>query len=227
MKFFANAGIGLFLIAAATSRANPISFENVDPIFYEVRKQSEACIVMVRDLNAFVSCAIDYQLDSKGTSDEASQLQLAVPVFVPQTFGEDPSYPYLWSQFRPSIEVNGVQMTSNVEPETIDEALLPTFRAPQGSRLYWFGFQIPLGPNKATCKLLVSYHQPIIEGRFYYLPLFESAWVPRDATLSCVLTAEHSKLQLVGNNHRATAFGHRIDVPMSDRTLIVIQINEP
>jgi hypothetical protein len=99
-------------------------------------------------------------------------------------------------------------------------------KAPPGTRLVICVFSFPKPPS-SNFSLVVSYQQPLQDGKFYYLPLFEKGEQPKDLkefTLSA-FPIGNSVLKLIEpNKPDSRELATRITVTPKHDQMIAIEL---
>ncbi len=155
------------------------SISNANPIFvsndtYVATKLWERCLAAVNSKGAAISCAIGYGLkpDQSTKAGAARRFNIVLPVFMPR--GAAQTEKELLNLFAPKLEENGSVITPRYAEILPDSASRAAYRAPWGAQVVFFTFDVQSGHSKEGTSLVVTYQQPLINGAFHYLPLFEN-----------------------------------------------------
>lgn len=200
-----------------------------NPIMVEegttAQKMFESCLIFVNQETAKVSCKIGYKMNTIITP----HIYLNVPVF------------YTVSQYQDIKETQKL-VDVKIECEGISYEPRAVFSTAVDAEGYPFpredspDTKIEVGctfaiktPSSKLFSILVTYTQPVINGKVYYLPLFEKDSAPinnTDFDITFFTTSEF-KLDLVTMHpDRSKVMRRRVSVCPKGRELIAIEINK-
>lgn len=204
--------LSLVLFANAAF-ANPIATPPVKEA--SVEKTWEKCVISAGEKFSTVSCAVGYI--GKGNLNE--HFSVSVPVILPASMAADPSKVAVVVKAR--LEIGG----KVYEPHSITftyDASLPGDTVKADCNFATKGV-----PGKSFA-MVVSYEQPTINGKVFYLPLFEEGKNPKDfAEFSVSVFPTNGGLLTLESKHqqKATAFATRVTVKPVHNEIIKIGFN--
>lgn len=152
--------LSALILSVSAASANPIATPPVKEA--TIRKTWERCMISVGRESATVSCAVGYL--AKNFLEYP--VYVSVPAFVPK--GTDFTPASLQKILRPRLE-------------TKDKVIEPIWISASGPSNEDASAECRFGVGQAPDKefsIIVSYEQPLIEGRLLYLPLFEGGESP-------------------------------------------------
>lgn len=162
-----------------------------------------------------VSCAVGY----RGVESLNEPFYVSVPVIVPASLGADPTKVAALVNAR--VEIGGVVC----KPSGI------TFRndplLPEGTVRAECAFMIKGLPGKSFA-VVVTYEQPTINGKVFYLPQFEDGKNPKDLTeFSVSVFPTSGGLLALESKHaqEATSFATRVTVKPVHNEIITVGYN--
>jgi len=169
----------LFTCGCGSAFANPILVLN-GSTYYSGTKNSESCIAVIGESTSSVSCDVYYELTKEpNTSLDSHYVYVALPVFILSS--DSTTDEKLTDIFVPRLEFKGRIIAPNFgnKPMRIrNRPELQEFKAPAGTDVVLFGFTVKVGVNQQNAHFLVRYTQPMINGKFLYMPLFEGSKAP-------------------------------------------------
>ena len=162
-----------------------------------------------------VSCAVGY----RGIKSLNEPFYVSVPVIVPASLGADPAK--VAALIKARVEIGGVVC----KPSGI------TFRndplLPGGTVRAECAFMINGLPGKSFA-VVVTYEQPTINGKVFYLPQFEDGKNPKDfAEFSVSVFPTSGGLLALESKHaqEATSFATRVTVKPVHNEIITVGFN--
>lgn len=132
-----------------------------------VEKTWERCVISAGEKSSAVSCAVGY----KGKEFLNEPFDVAVPVILPASLTTNENITRIAVMAR--LEVGG----RIYKPTTIRFDKDPSL--PSGTVKANFVFKLARVPGKSFA-MVVSYEQPTIDGKVFYLPQFEEGKNPED-----------------------------------------------
>jgi hypothetical protein len=177
-----------------------------------VEKTWERCVISAGEKSSTVSCAVGY----KGKQFLNETFYVSVPVILPASLATDEDKARIAVMAR--LEVGG----RVYEPETIrfdKDPLLPS-----GTVKANFFFTPAQVPGRSFA-MVVSYEQPTIDGKVFYLPQFEEGKNPKDfAEFSVSVFPAHGGSLVLESKHKqeATTFVTRVTVKPVHNEIIKI-----
>lgn len=194
-------------LLANVAWANPIATPPVKEA--TIKKTWEKCLISAGTKSATVSCAVGYV--AKNFLEYP--VYISVPVFLPAGIETDPAK--LKNTLKPRLETGGKVL----EPIWISAGGHSTAKGMAECR-----FEIGHVPDKAF-SIVVSYEQPAIDGRIYYLPLFEGGKSPMigdDFTVTFFPTNGAALSLESQHRNKVTALRTRITIhPLHNETIKV------
>ena len=203
--------------------ANPIAVTVEPTPTAVVEKTWERCVISAGKEYSTVSCAVGY----RGKQLLDAPFYLLVPVIIPETMATDQSK--LSLKIKARIEIGGkihqpVQVQAN-------NPLLPGFAPdpllPPGTVRAECMFDLGKLPSKSF-SVVVSYEQPTIDGKVYYLPQFEGGKNPKDySEFSVSVFPADGGLLALESKHKveAISFATRVTVKPVHNEIIKIGYN--
>ena len=186
--------------------ANPVATANVE-------KTWERCVISAGEESSTVSCAVGY----KGKDLLNEPFYVSVPVILPTSMLADLAK--VGAVINARLEIGG----KVYEPYTIaygSDPLLPDGTVKGDCKFVTRGV-----PGKSFA-MVVSYEQPTINGRVYYLPRFEEGKNPKDfADFSVSFFPTNGGTLALESKHKqeATAIATRVNVKPVHNELITVQ----
>lgn len=178
-----------------------------------VEKTWERCVICAGEESSTVSCAVGY----KGKMLLDAPFYVSVPVILPTTMLSDLAK--VGAVINARLEIGG----KVYEPCTIaygSDPLLPDGTVKADCKFVTRGV-----PGKSFA-MVVSYEQPTINGRVYYLPQFEGGKNPKDfAEFSVSFFPTKGGTLTLESKHEqeATAFATRVNVKLVHNELITVK----
>lgn len=185
--------------------ANPIATALVE-------KTWERCLISAGDKSSTVSCAVGY----KGKQYLNEPLYVFVPVILPANLAIDEAKARMLVMAR--VELGGkVYETEKIRFDK--DPLLP-----DGTVKATCLFNLGSVPSRSFT-IVVSYEQPTIDGKVFYLPQFEEGKNPKDfEKFSVSVIPSHGGLLVLESKHKqeATSFATWITVKPVHNEIIKI-----
>jgi hypothetical protein len=203
----------LSLASGLSAMANPIADMGVE-------KTSERCLIHLYKESAVVSCGVVYRV----VSYPKEEMFISVPIFFPND-GTDEKQ--VVAKAHPRLEFEGTVH----EPNSVSKCPFEK-STPEGLvRMECsFSFRPKMTPAVSqSFAIVVSYDQPLIDGKAYYLPLFESDKTPpnRDAfTISFFPDSQRTLELLSKHEDRATEMKTRVTIHPKDKEMIVVRSSD-
>jgi hypothetical protein len=211
----------LFFVLLIMARANPI----IEDEGTTAEKISENCLIFLNKKVLNVSCKVDYKIVDRSSS----YIHIHLPVYC------------TLNQYQ---EINNTKefIDAKIECEGLSYKPVGVFSSDIGANgVPIFGEATPNSKVEVGCEfliqtpksdnftLLVTYTQPLINGKAHYLPLFEIGSYPIDTNDFKVIffTTSGFKLNLATQHiGRSEITRRRITVSPKDRELIAVEIEE-
>jgi hypothetical protein len=211
----------IFFVLLIIARANPIMVDEGTT----AEKLSENCLIFINKKVLNVSCKVDYKIVDRSSP----KLHVHVPVYF--TVAQYQKIEKTRKFMDAKIECEGISYSPlSVFSSEVDEKgrPFPDETGPDSKVEVGCEFLIKT-PKSDKFTLLVTYTQSLINGKAYYLPLFEKGSTPGNMTDFKVtfFTASGSKLNLATQHiGRPEIMQRRISVCPKDRELIAVEISD-
>jgi hypothetical protein len=169
----------LLCAVAHQASANPIF---VPDDTYTATKSWERCLVALDAQCASVSCAVGYALTETLVPGRvaARKLNIELPVFVPESMASDAKKTAAFCA--PRLEMEGTVVPAPSAKILDPASSRKSFLAPEGVQVALFNFSVDVGAIKRGTTGVFTYRQPLIQGEFVYVPLFENRQDPPSNT---------------------------------------------
>lgn len=158
------------VIWAAQINGNPIVLLE-HGTSYSARKELERCLVVLDEEHAYVSIYVEYSLEPRSDSIDSYYLYVMLPVFIGRGWSGGNSERV--KGITPWVEVDGKVYEPEQEPTLMMAQSRENFEIPDHVDVLYYRFRIELGLEKEQVRFHASYHQPVIDAAFLYIPLFE------------------------------------------------------
>ena len=220
--------IWLSLFTCSIAFGNPIAVVNGYSV-YSGTKSSENCIAILGKNSSLVSCDVHYILQKAKSSRDSKYLDIVFPVLI--STNDSTADEKLVEIFLPRIEFDGKVIAPFVgeKPMRIrDKTELQRLKAPAGTDIVFFGFTLEVGVNRQDFRLLVRYSQPMINGKFHYIALFEGNKAPtgKGPYHFEALTFEPSCRIASAKTPKNNFFASRMSFDLSKQNLIELELKK-
>lgn len=188
--------VAVFFVWVTVANANPVAEPPV------LEKAWERCLISAGEKSSTVSCAVGY----KSFEYVNEPFHVSVPVILPASLAGDEAKARMAAKAR--LEVGGMVYDQGTIEFSKDPLL------PSGTVKATIRFVLKRVPGKSF-GMVVTYEQPTINGKVFYLPQFENGKSPADfAEFSISVFPNNGGLLSLESKHaqEATAFATRITV---------------
>jgi len=219
----------LAAVWALQAFGNPIAVIERDGklfTYYDARKQSENCVVLVGSERSVVSCEITYRLQkAKKKNIPSNYLGIVLPAFVAAR--DESSDADLMLRYKPTIEMGG-----KIYQPRLTTARLKSpdeFRdlpVPVDTNIVLFKFDLHIGDGQRQATVLVTYVQPSIGNRFVYLPFFEDHSTNSGFVMDLVAQLPTTRIRCTMAPPGVVAYAARLRVPLRDKELIEVAVDD-
>lgn len=204
----------LLLIALASLSTSALANPIVTAV---VEKTWERCVISAGAESSTVSCAVGY----RGKAHLNEFLIVTVPVILPWSLEADPAKAL--ASVRARLEIGGtiLEATGITFGTVPSDPLLPAGTVKASLRFL-------VGVPSKTFAMVVSYEQPTIDGKVFYLPQFEEGKNPKDySEFSVSIFPTDRGLLTLESKHKeeATSFATRVTVKPVHNEIIKIGYN--
>lgn len=203
--------ISVLILLANAASANPIAIPSVKEA--TITKTWERCVISVGPKSATVSCAVGYL--AKNFLDYP--VYVSVPTFLAKDTNTDLAN--LRNVLRPRLETGG---------KVLEPIWISASGASHQETTAECRFSVGQVPDKAF-SVVASYEQPLVDGRFLYLPLFEGGKSPamsEDFTVTIFPTKGLTLSLESKHRNKVTAYLTRITVhPIHNEIIKVATAN--
>jgi hypothetical protein len=211
----------VFFVLLIIARANPIMVDEGTT----AKKISENCLIFINKKVLIVSCKVDYKIVDRSSPD----IHIHLPVYC--TLNQYHEIDNTKKFIDAKIECEGLSYKPvGVFSSDIDADGIPIFGETTPNSKVEVGCEFLIKtPKSDKFTLLVTYTQSLINGKAYYLPLFEKGSTPGNMTDFKVtfFTASGFKLNLATQHiGRSEITRRRISVSPKDRELIAVEISD-
>lgn len=220
--------IVLAFSAVLNGLANPIAVyerEGKEFTAYDIRKQSESCIVLIGSDQSLVSCEVTYRLQEAKGSIPSYFLSIILPAFIAAV--DRSSDADIIRRYGPTVEMSGKRYLP--EPR-IMRLRTPEERygilAPSDTDIVLFHLLLDIGRNQREAAMLVTYVQPSVVGRFIYVPLFEDHSKTSGFMMDAVAQSPTARLRCPKPISGIVAYADRLRIPLRDQEVIEVEVND-